>query len=223
MNPLTNPSTHQPDHVVVIGGAGFGRETLDTLEAMIAAGAPVIVDGVLDDAPTDVTSQRLQERGVPHLGSIESWLSSDSTALFLLAIGDPAIRTRLVHTIELAGRRAFTAVHPSAIIGSRPTFHEGVVICAGAVVSTNVELGRHVHVNPNATIGHDAIMRDFTSLNPGATLSGEVVVHEGTLVGSGAIILQGLEVGSNCTVGAGSVVTKSVPDGVIVKGMPGRW
>ena len=37
------------DRVVVIGASGFGRECLDVLDAMIAAGSPVDVLGVVDD------------------------------------------------------------------------------------------------------------------------------------------------------------------------------
>ena len=57
-------------------------------------------------------------------------------------------------------------------------------------------LGRHVHVNPNATIGHDAVLGAFVSVNPGAVVSGEVVVGEGTLLGASSTILQGL---TSCT------------------------
>jgi carbonic anhydrase/acetyltransferase-like protein (isoleucine patch superfamily) len=82
---------------------------------------------------------------------------------------------------------------------------------------------RHIHVNPNATIGHDSILESFVSINPAATVSGDVHVRSRTLIGAGAIVLQGLSIGADATVGAGAVVTRSVPDGVVVKGVPGVW
>ena len=101
---------------------------------------------------------------------------------------------------------------------------DGVVVCGGgAHVSTNVRLGRHVHVNPNATIGHDSILESFVSVNPAAIISGDVHVRSRTLIGAGAIVLQGLSIGAGTTVGAGAVVTRTVPDGVVVKGVPGVW
>jgi len=67
------------------------------------------------------------------------------------------------------------------------------------------------------------ILESFVSINPAATISGDVHGRSRTLIGSGAIVLQGLSIGADTTVGAGSVVTKTVPDGVVVKGVPGVW
>jgi sugar O-acyltransferase (sialic acid O-acetyltransferase NeuD family) len=210
--------------VVVVGAAGFGRETLDVLEAMIAAGADLEIVGVLDDGIAEADRQRLAERGAHYLGTRAGWLPAAPAGLsYLLGIGDPGIRRRLAAELEAAGLRPFTAVHPSANFGARTTVAEGAVVCAGAAISNNVRLGRHVQVNPNATIGHDADLRDFVSVNPAAVISGAVVLDEGTLVGAAATVLQNLTVGGGSVVGAGAVVTRDVPPGVVVVGVPGRW
>ena len=212
------------ERVVVVGASGFGRESLDVLEAMIEAGASIEVVGVVDDGPSKANLARLTDRGVEHLGTLDAWLAEwDLGARYVLAIGDPQVRSRLVGRLDDAGQRPFTAVHPSAVVGSRILLGDGVVICAGAVVSTNVTLGRHVHVNPNATIGHDAVLGEFVSVNPSATVSGEVVIGEQTLVGAAATVLQGLTVGERTVIGAGAVVTKSVPSNVVAVGVPARW
>lgn len=212
------------ESVVVVGASGFGREALDVLDAMIAAGAGIEITGVLDDMPSAANLGRLADRGVKYLGKIDRFLTNRTGAQsFLLAIGSPTIRRRLVEKFEAAGHKPFTAVHPSATFGARTTLAGGVVVCAGAAVSNNVRLGRHVHVNPNATIGHDADLHDFVSINPAAVISGEVIVGAETLVGAGAIVLQNLTVGERVTVGAGAVVTKDTPDDVTAVGVPARW
>lgn len=212
------------EHVVVIGASGFGRESLDVLDAMIAAGAALDVLGVVDDGINDVNRQRLADRGVPFLGTRAEWLATEPGAgSYVLGIGSPSVRRRVVAELDAAGLRAFTAVHPSATFGAQTKLAEGVVVCAGAAISNNVRLARHVHVNPNATIGHDADLREFVSINPAAVISGEVVVGRETLLGAAATVLQNLRVGERVVVGAGSVVTKNVPDDVVVKGVPGRW
>lgn len=213
-----------PEPVVVVGASGFGRECLDVLDAMAAAGARIHVAGVLDDGPTTTNLARLSDRGVPYLGTLDDWLNRpDGQCRYVLGIGNPSVRRALVSKLDSTGVKPFTAVHPSATRGSGSLYGDGVVICAGAAISTNVKLGRHVHVNPNATIGHDAVLGEFVSVNPAAVISGEVVVGEGTLVGAASMILQDLDVGLWAVIGAGAVVTRDVPSYVVVKGIPGRW
>jgi len=215
-----------PQQVVVVGASGFGRECLDVLEAMSAAGVEIDVLGVVDDAPSEVNLERLAARGVSCLGTVSQWLGSESAEAdkrYVLGIGDPSVRRRLVERLDDVGVLPFTALHPNATVGARAVLGDGVVVCAGATISTNVRLGRHVHVNPNATIGHDAKLGDYVSVNPGAVISGEVTIGDGTLVGANATILQGLDVGREAVIGAGSVVTRHVPSAVVVKGVPGAW
>lgn len=213
-----------PEPVVVIGASGFGRECLDVLEAMADAGAAISVAGVVDDGPSELNLQRLAARRVAYLGTVEEWLASTPTPYrYVLGLGNPVVRGRIVDRLEDAGARTFTAVHPSATFGALVEVGKGAVVCAGATVSTNVRLGRHVHVNPNATIGHDAVLADFVSVNPGAVISGEVSVGEGTLVGAAATILQNLSIGEGTILGAGCLVTKHVPNGVVAMGVPAQW
>lgn len=211
------------DHVVMVGASGFGREALDALEAMIAAGADLVIDGVLDDAPSETNLSRLHERGIEYLGTTDDWLAQAPTARFVVGIGSPAIRERIARKFEAIGCAPQTVVHPRAIIGSRTRPGEGSVICAGAVLSTNVTVGRHVHVNPTAVIGHDSVLQDFVSINPAANVSGEVLVERGVLVGASATILQLLAIGEESLIGAGALVTKNVPPRSVVKGVPGKW
>lgn len=214
----------RPMRVVVAGASGFGRESLDVLEAMISAGASLEILGVVDDGPSETNLTKLADRGIAYLGTLEQWLAEgDRDVHYVLGIGSPSVRRRLVARLDEVGFRPFTAVHPTATFGARTTLDEGVVVCAGAVVSTNVRLGRHVHVNPNATIGHDAVLRNYVSINPAAVISGEVEIGEDTLVGAAATVLQNLTVGERTVIGAGAVVTKNVPSDVVVKGVPGTW
>lgn len=207
--------------VVVVGASGFGRETLDVLIAMQSESTDFEIQGVADDFPSQTNLARIKDRGIPYLGSVEEVLEKfDSETYFLLEIGDPKIRAFLVEKFEMNGWTAFTAVHPSASIGSRTDLLEGTVVCAGAVISTNVKIGKHVHVNPHATIGHDAVIESFVSINPAAVISGEVHIHSGTLIGASATVLQGLVIGGNSIVGASACVTKSVGSNLIVKGVP---
>ena len=166
---------------------------------------------------------RLAARSIRYLGAVDDYIPDHDPMDYILAIGRPRVREYLVKRFDEGGWHAVAVVHPSATLGSMVSIADGVVVCAGAQVSTNVRLERHVHVNPNATVGHDSVLSSYVSINPSAIVSGEVSVGPRTLIGAGAIVLQGLSIGADTTVGAGAVVTKSVPNGVVVKGVPGVW
>ena len=162
--------------------------------------------GVVDDAPSEANLELLQRRGVSHLGTSKEWLARGDSASFLLAVGNPHVRLSLCEQFEAVGSTAATVVHPSAILGFGVTVEPGVIVCAGALVSTNVRLGPHSHVNPGAVIGHDTQLARLVSVNPRAVVSGACLLAEGCLLGAGSVVLQGLRVGEWATVGAAACV-----------------
>lgn len=207
--------------IVVVGAGGFGRETLDVIDAVNARAATWRIRGVADDAPAQVQVDRLASRGHRVLGSVAEVAAAES-GWFVVGIGNPTTRSRVAQTFAAAGWKPATVVHPTAVLGSRTVLAEGTVVCGGVQLSTNVVLGRHVHVNPGAVIGHDTVLEDLVSVNPGAVVSGEVHVGARALLGAGSVVLQGLEIGEAAVVGAGACVTRSVPAGTTVVGVPAR-
>jgi sugar O-acyltransferase (sialic acid O-acetyltransferase NeuD family) len=190
------------------------------------AAAPVPVWqllGVVDDGVTDLNRDRLAARGVPFLGTTVDFLStSDGSVSYVVGIGSPAVRRRVAARFDEAGLAAATLVHPSATCGAVSVLGPGTVVCAGVTISTNVRLGRHVHVNPNATIGHDTVVEDYVSLNPLAGISGDCVIESDVLIGVGGIVLNGLRVGQGATLGGAACAVRDVAPGTTVVGVPAR-
>lgn len=210
--------------IIVIGAGGFGRETLDVIEAINAVATPPTwrVIGVIDDAPSDVHVERLTRRGYSHLGAVPESLQYRTPAFYTIGIGSPSVRRRIAAAFSDAGWEAATLVHPSAVLGSEMHLSPGAIICGGVQLSTNIALGAHVHLNAGVIVGHDVEIGPNVSINPGAVISGEIRIGEAALVGAGAVVLQGLTVGVSAVVGAGSVVTRNVDAGTVVKGVPAR-
>jgi sugar O-acyltransferase (sialic acid O-acetyltransferase NeuD family) len=210
--------------LVVIGAAGFGREVLDVVDAMVQAGSRPRLQlvGVVDDRPSDLNLSRLARRGVTHLGTVAQWLESKDGCQFVVGIGQPAIRQGVAELCRRRGREAATLIHPTATLGSSVCCGPGVVICAGVQISNEVQVGTHTHLNPNATIGHDSVLGDFVSINPGAIVSGDCQIEAGSLIGAGAVVLQQRRVGAGAVVGAAACVTRDVSPGTTVMGVPAR-
>ncbi|TFB66756.1 acetyltransferase [Cryobacterium sp. Hz7] len=210
--------------LVVVGAGGFGREVLDIVDALNRAAETVVFEiiGVLDANPSAENLGRLSARSVRYLGTESAWRETGSRAQYLIGVGNPAARQEIDKAFTALGLTAATVVHPAATTGSSFTVGQGSVLCGGVQVSTNVTLGRHVHLNPNSIIGHDSVLNDFVSINPSATISGDVRIGPRSLVGAGAVVLQGLCIGADTVVGASACVTRGVGDRSVVKGIPAR-
>lgn len=204
--------------VVIVGAGGFGREVLDVIEAADAASPRFRLVGFVDD---NTRHQRiLAARGAELLDGFDDLRASGAS--FVVAVAAPDARRKLVLRAEEAGLVSADVWHPTAVSGAVNTIGEGVVACAHVSLTTNITLGRHVHLNLNTTVGHDCTFGDFVTVNPGANISGSVELGDGVTVGTGAVIIQGVTVGEGTTVGAGAIVTRDLPARVVAMGAPAR-
>lgn len=127
----------------------------------------------------------------------------------LISIGNNEIRRKIA---EMLPMNFVTLAHPSAIISPTATLDSGSVVMQGAILQSDVKVGKHVIVNTAASIDHECVLADYVHVSPNSTLCGNVSVGEGTWIGAGSVILPGVTIGKWCTIGAGSVVDKDIPD-----------
>ena len=205
--------------LVIIGAGGHGRETLDVVDALNAVRPSFEVVGFV---ATGDPSPEVERRGIPFLGGPDVLAGVPADIDAVIAIGDGAVRRRIDAALLAEGRRSAVLVHPLASVASDNRLGPGVVMAAGARVTTNVTLGRHVHLNVNAVASHDVVVGDYATLSPGVLLNGGTVVGAGAFLGTGAIVVPGCRVGADAVVGAGAVVVDDVAPGVTVVGVPAR-
>jgi sugar O-acyltransferase (sialic acid O-acetyltransferase NeuD family) len=210
------------DQLVIIGCGGFGREVFALVEALRAQGGSWVVEGFVDDAPSDLDLARVGELGSRVVGSVNDLVARTSPFSAVVAIGSPQIRRAIVDKLSVAPVSWAVLVHPDTTIGTRVGLGAGSIVAPGARLSTNIVVGRHVHIDQNVTVGHDCDLGDYSRLNPQACISGSVVLQEQVLVGASATVLQGLRVAASSIIGAGAVVVRDVPASTVVKGVPAR-
>lgn len=212
--------TAVPD-LVVVGAGGHGRELLDVL-AEVNRGSPTWnILGVVDDDPGATNLARLARLGVTHLGPVD-WLEQSPTA-YVLGIGTGAVRRRMVQRLDAAGcPDSPPVIHPGAAIGRDTEVGSGVVIFNTSVVTTNVRIGAHTHLNVANAVQHDSTIGEFSQLSPGVLVNGDCRIGNDVFVGSAAVITRGCSVGEHSRVGAGAVVLGDVRPGTTVVGAPAR-
>ena len=154
--------------------------------------------------------------------AVRTALAADNR--FIVAVGKPETRALLYRQLIAWGGVPYSLISAQAVIGNYGVvIGNGANIMSGAIITASVTIGNAVLVNAKASIHHDCIVGDFCELSPGSTLLGNVKIGSYASIGAHAVVLPGITVGSHTIIGAGSVVTKNVPDGAVVKGVPGRW
>ncbi|MFP7483456.1 acetyltransferase [Priestia filamentosa] len=137
-----------------------------------------------------------------------------------VAIGSNTARLKWTEKLKQHAFKIPILIHPSSTVSGKSTIGEGTVIMAGAVINTDVTIGRSCIINTASTIDHDCILQDGVHTSPGAHLGGTVKVGERTWICIGATIINNIDIGCDSVIAAGAVVTKDVPSNVLVAGVP---
>lgn len=205
--------------IAIFGAGGHAREVEQLIVDCNAAGDSWAFAGYLDD---NSTLGHRQVGGSAVLGGRE-WLETNTDTWVVVAIGSPTIRRKIVTSLQISGHTKFaTLIHPSAKIGQRVTVGEGSMICAGAILTVDVNLGTHSIVNIGSTMSHDVRSGDFVTYAPGCNISGAVSVGNGCDIGTNACVIQGVSIGEWAIVGAGAVVVRDIPANTTCVGNPAK-
>lgn len=203
--------------IVIIGIGGFGREVAWLIEDINKVNKEWNIVGFVDD---NEDFQGKDVNGYPILGNVD-WLKEQELNV-VSAIGNPIAKKNIIKRIENSNNIYPVLIHPSVIYSDKVSFGEGSIVCAGNIITVNINIGKHVIINLDCTIGHDAILGDYTSILPSVNVSGNVTIKECVNVGTGSTIIQGVTIGKNTVIGAGAVVVKDLPANCTAVGAPAK-
>lgn len=211
------------DTLAIYGSGGFAREVL----WLVQSTTPQAVTPVcfIDDNPNN------QGNTLHHLPilSLDDAKARFPTAKVAVAIGAPAVREKLAQKVHSSDLISQTLIHSSALYSHDwVSIGNGTIVCAGSILTVDIQIGEHVHINLDCTIGHDAIIGDYSTLSPGVHVSGWVHIGKRVYIGTGATIINGtpdapLVIADDVVIGAGAVVTRSITQsGVTAVGVPAK-
>ena len=202
--------------IYIYGAGGLGREILSLIKSL----ADWKVVGFIDDAVAAGTAVN----GIKVVGDRQVIESFPGTMYLVLAIGDPVSKCNIIKTIRNKAVVYPVLIHPSAILQDRGSIivDAGSIISAGCVLTTQINIGKHVLLNLNSTVGHDVHIGNYASIMPGVNIAGEVIIGQSVMIGSGANILNRIVISDNSKVGMGAVVTRPVAPNTTVVGVPAK-
>lgn len=205
--------------LIIIGASGFGREVTWLVERINEKDPTWELLGFLDD------NEGLKGtiiNGYPVLGTTKN--VADFQAEYVCAIGSSKIRESIINRVLTLcpDIRFATLIDPSVEMSHLIEIGEGTIICAHNILTVNIVIGKHVIINLDCTVGHDAIINDFATLYPSVNVSGITNIGKCSEMGTGVQIIQGKTVGNYSIVGAGAVIIKDIPDKCTAVGSPAK-
>lgn len=205
--------------IAVFGAGGFGREVAWLIRDIHAQQQSFEFIGYFDDH----FEGQNKIPATQNLGGMHALNNWPEALGVVIAVGNPLVKRKIVEQINNPLIHFPTLIHPSVIYDAESvTIGEGSIICAGCILTVDLHVGRHVILNLDCTVGHDAVIGDFSSFMPSVNISGEVTFGEAVYAGTGATFVNQLLVGEETIVGAGAVVSKSLPPKCTAVGVPAK-
>lgn len=207
-------------HLVIIGAGAFGRELYWHIQDSIGFGTEYDIKGyIVDDY--DLAIKECENLQKPLLSSVDDY-NIDIDDVFICAIGSVDGRESTVNRIKAKGGVFLSVIHKTSLIHKTARIGNGVFIGPYTVIGDNVTLNDHVMLNTYSSIGHDAVLEDFSCVMSYVDITGYCHIGKKVFLASGCRMTPSTKIGDDAYVGIGSVVLRKVKPGVKVFGNPAK-
>jgi len=208
--------------VIMLGGGGFAREVLDTIDTINAhtddAISPIgfVYDGGSKDAGKLIYD-------IPVLGEISYLKQIDLSEVYLVAaVGRPVWRRKMVEEAKMLGGRFMSIIHPTVNLNRYARVGEGAIMQRFCNIQPDVVIGNYFCSSGFVGVGHDTVIGDYVQINPHVVITGGSVIGNDVFIGVRATILK-TRIGEGAVIGACALITKDVPPNMMAKGIPAKY
>ncbi|RKQ33498.1 acetyltransferase [Oceanobacillus halophilus] len=201
--------------IILVGNGGHSKVIQDIIASIRNSKVVAILD--------DKYEMQFEEGGILYgpLSLINSILVEKDFRV-MVAIGDNAIRKKVIKSLNLQMKQYAIIIHPTAVISPTATIGYGTVVMPKAVINAETSIGSHCIVNTSSIVEHENKIADYVHISPNATSTGNVTIGEGGHLGASSVIIPGITVGNWSVIGAGSTVINNVPAYSKAVGSPSR-
>lgn len=201
--------------ICIVGTGGCGRDVLccyaDTL--------PSKEVNLNDHVSFMVGDDYFVEHNIMGVDVIPQSKFDPSSYDVVVAIGDPLLRKKMVESLPPETSYA-TIIHPSVILSRWVHIGEGSVLAAGTILTCNINIGKHAHLNLQTTIAHDCILGDYFTAAPAVHISGNCVIGDCVYFGTNSSVKHRIKIANEVIIGMGGVVVKDIYEAGVYIGNP---
>lgn len=202
----------------IFGAGGFGKEVL----ACFLDANKIPIQKLCDHVVFMVDDNFYQPGKILGVEVIPRSSFNPSFYRVVVAVGDPKTRKHIVETVLPKNTEYQTLIHPSATVSPWVEIGEGSIVTAGTILTCNIQLGKHTHINLNSTIGHDCNIGDYFTTAPAVNISGGCNFNECVYIGTNAAVRDKINICESVTIGMGSVVINNIEESGIYAGIPAK-
>ena len=162
--------------------------------------------------------------GVPILCNedILKFTQNNGIEYAISSIGNNKIRAEKYTLLKNKGFQMLSIIHPQALIDTKVTYGDNVIIEMGTAIHTNSNIGNNVFLGGDALIGHHNIIGNHVLVGGNVSFGGSVIVEDYVSIGVGSSIKPGVRLGEGAVIGVGAAVVNDVKPGDVVVGVPAK-
>lgn len=206
--------------IILYGSGGMALEVVQLIEDINEIKPTWNILGYIDDYVGNQGVNNPCVSGYKVLGTQKTVGDVDPDVNWIIAISNPKAKREICDALTTYHLKYASLIHPTAKISKNVTIGEGTIVSYGCIVSVNAVLGAHVYLNMRTVIGHDTVIRDYSTCLIDCVVAGNVHIGEGVLLGSNCVIKEKKTIGNNSKISMGSAVFFDVEDNVAVMNRP---